>query len=61
MLNIILHITGLYAEVLQMGGGGRTWGILKRGGRAQLQAASGGSLEDNVLPHSTKTNLKNLN
>ena len=27
--------------------GGRTWGILKRGG-AQLHAALGGALEDNV-------------
>ena len=39
--NCALYCAGLYAEnfVLQMGGGGggRTWGILKRGGGAQLQ------------------------
>ena len=36
--------------------GGQTCGILKR--RAQLQAASGGALEDNVVPTTHKTKFK---
>ena len=38
------HNTGLYAEILQRGA---NLGYLKMRG-AQLQAASGGALEDNV-------------
>ena len=34
---------GLYAEILQRGGG-----VFKKEGGAQLQAASGGALEDNL-------------
>ena len=37
---------GLYAEILQSGGGTNLGYLKKRG--AQLQAASGGALEDNV-------------
>ena len=40
---------GLYAEILQRGGGGgANLPYFK-----QLQAVSGGTLEDNVVPHST--------
>ena len=50
--------TGLYAEILK---GGANLGYLKRGGGAQLQAASGGAPEDNVVPHSKKKQkLKHL-
>ena len=41
--------TGQYAEILQKGG--ELAVFLKEG--AQLQAASGGALEDSVVPHST--------
>ena len=41
---------GLYAEILQRG---ETVPYFKKRGGAQLQAMSGGTLEDNVVPHST--------